>query len=280
MAKNEIMEFVYHYTSHKVALNHILPEGKLRLSPLLKTNDPRESKNWNFSLCSKTADKIKGLHSIHIDANKMIKNSFKVLCLTQDNTNKTEFLRDDIFQSGFTHPRMWAQYAEGHTGVCIIFDKNLLEKTIEAELGSKSPLFHGPVKYVDFPDDSANAFQLDYDQIVEKGLDKAIESHINNYYPTLFFVKNSDWLSECEYRWVVKSSENEFEFVSIGDSILGIILGMDFPQNKISRIKNYCKNYKISASKLEWWNIKPLITPVFVYSESSARPCRHRLTTG
>ena len=42
-------KYVFHYTSRDAALCHILRTGRLRLGPYAKTNDPRESKDWEFT---------------------------------------------------------------------------------------------------------------------------------------------------------------------------------------------------------------------------------------
>lgn len=42
--------YVYHYTTRDVALQHVLSMRKVRLGPLTKTNDPRETKSWKFGV--------------------------------------------------------------------------------------------------------------------------------------------------------------------------------------------------------------------------------------
>ena len=44
---------VYHYTTRETALEKILFTNKLRLNPFICTNDPRESKLWNFTFMGK-----------------------------------------------------------------------------------------------------------------------------------------------------------------------------------------------------------------------------------
>lgn len=43
-------KFLYHYTSSSTAIEHILKDRSLRLGSYTKTNDPKESKTWQFSL--------------------------------------------------------------------------------------------------------------------------------------------------------------------------------------------------------------------------------------
>src|SRR5260370_9687687 len=42
-------KYVFHYTTLGTALRHILSAGQLRVGPYAKTNDPRESKAWEFT---------------------------------------------------------------------------------------------------------------------------------------------------------------------------------------------------------------------------------------
>jgi hypothetical protein len=41
-------QFVSHYTKATTAIEHILKSGRIRLSPFVETNDPREFKCWEF----------------------------------------------------------------------------------------------------------------------------------------------------------------------------------------------------------------------------------------
>ena len=43
-------EFFYHYTSSATAIYKILATGRLRMGPLLKTNDTYETEPWQWSL--------------------------------------------------------------------------------------------------------------------------------------------------------------------------------------------------------------------------------------
>ena len=57
-------------------------------------------------------------------------------------------LRADYYY-GYYRPRMWAQYAEQHQGVCLVFDKEKLLKCFEKSLSAKGDLYYGEVDYFD-----------------------------------------------------------------------------------------------------------------------------------
>ena len=53
-------KYLYHYTSIDKLENYIFKSRKLRFSPYASTNDPKESKDWAFSLhTSENRDLIK-----------------------------------------------------------------------------------------------------------------------------------------------------------------------------------------------------------------------------
>jgi hypothetical protein len=134
MPEKAIPQYVCHYTKLETALEHILPEKRLKLSPLGKTNDPRESKPWNlllpFTIGIQGEERKKqgALVTRALDEiRRVMKEDWKVLYFTMDHSYTDEF---DIPRTytilGYDRPRMWAQYAENHRGVCIQFDGDKL----------------------------------------------------------------------------------------------------------------------------------------------------------
>ena len=45
-----VEELVYHYTTAETARDHILRNKTLKLGTYAKTNDPKETKTWQFNL--------------------------------------------------------------------------------------------------------------------------------------------------------------------------------------------------------------------------------------
>ena len=54
-----------------------------------------------------------------------------------------------VFYRGYTHPRMWAQYASNHTGVCLVFDKELIKISINHDFRNMGQLFEDSIVYKD-----------------------------------------------------------------------------------------------------------------------------------
>ncbi len=88
----------YYFTSQKIAIEHILPERRMKLSLMHELNDPFEL--LSAQLTDKDMRKLsKALHA-HLVETK------GVLC----------------FSDNMRSPLMWAHYAEKHNGMCLGFD--------------------------------------------------------------------------------------------------------------------------------------------------------------
>jgi Protein of unknown function (DUF2971) len=165
--------YVYHYTTRQAALGSILPQRQLRLGPLAWTNDPRESQQWLVGLRGGPALLSEELNqeffSIVRDADRLIRATTKVACLTRDDPDGMRSPHDEQFARGWAHSRMWAQYAGGHSGVCMMFDRARLERAMEP-LREDSKLWSGPVLYANRPHIELGAAELDYEERNVDGL--------------------------------------------------------------------------------------------------------------
>ena len=117
---------VCHYTSRETAMERILKSKKIRLGLFGSTNDPRESKRWTVPNLVWAGDFAKDWETeiaknnlmIEDEVNRVIKEEWRVLCTTchnhpysysYSNGDKEEY---DHHEYGFSHSRMWAQYAK------------------------------------------------------------------------------------------------------------------------------------------------------------------------
>ena len=260
--------YVAHYTRLETAVDHILKNRTLRIGPLLATNDPRETKMWNFSVgssgsvSSPSSKELEDLAHHNYDFNKILRNGYKVLCVSQDAENA---MKMDFSDRSYCKPRMWAQYAENHRGVCLIFDKQVLHKTLEQKFGQDSLIF-GNVLYDNFHDVRSlgwpkymDAFSLSGDDIKKYGLEITLEKHREKYLDVFFFWKNKDWEHEAEYRWIVSGKNNEPEFIQIEDSLRAILLGVDYPMERLDEIYEYCRNTNTYFARIVWRNGMPVV---------------------
>ena len=186
-----------------------------------------------------------------------------MLCLSRDDpdlviptTNQLDFTH---FKYGCARARMWALYAQNHRGVCLEFDGDALEETVEREVGDRGIVFSGDVRYVDEWDFKnlkarGEAFQFAFEKLL--GNNTAMRDHIKQHYQHYFLEKSLDWVSECEYRWLVHSSAGPF-FVDIREALSGVIAGVDVPDVYHPSLAKLCRDLNTRLEKMSWNNRVP-----------------------
>jgi hypothetical protein len=262
--------FVYHYTSLRTALEYILSAGELKFSAFAAVKDPRESKLWSFSVTSQGPDGIgdEDFRQVQDRATAMVKGGCKLLCMSQDEPKSASRGLDPLFRRGFARPRMWAQYGDGHAGVCLVFDRLRLHDQIIG-VSPGHVVYAGRVKYVDRAQDFARAFNLQYADIRDGKLAGALQAKVAKHYRTYFLTKAKDWSSEIEWRWVIRginagpSVIAEPEYVPIGQSLAGIVLGVDVPAVYDPAIRPLCEKYGVPLTRLSWPNGLPFVTELW-----------------
>jgi hypothetical protein len=247
--------YVAHYTRCCTALDKILKSNSLQLGPLCKTNDPRETQTWQFRVDNKDSCSSRENEKY----NRILKYGCKVLCVSQDDENASG---PDICLRCFAKPRLWAQYARKHRGVCLIFDKVTLAQTLNNEFGAA--LKSGAVQYGIVPGSrgwatSRGAFNLSSGDIARRGADELLRDHRNEHYGAFFLLKDKDWESEAEYRWIVFRETDEPVFISVRPALRAILLGVDFPARRLSDVHRYCQQYDASLSRVLWDNGMPRV---------------------
>ena len=260
---------MYHYTSRDTALEHVLSARKIRLGPLSKTNDPRETKSWTFGIpgepdlpASPTERKAQIDREFQIvKAAQKLRENCKVLCTTMDDPSyNSTFDPMNEFKRGFGHSRMWAQYGKAHKGVCLIFDRAQLHHAVEENLTGGCSIYHGPVEYNEnISGSEISSTALDQQEIARYGLEQFLNIHRHRYHRTFFFTKSKDWSQEFEYRWVVIDDHDESAFVPIDKAIAGVVVGVDFRKVYFPSLIPLCKELKIPAARIGWHNGVPAL---------------------
>jgi hypothetical protein len=261
---NIIPEEVCHYTKAKTALK-ILSTKKLRIGQFKFTNDPRESKERNAVIgwvaptsfsTDPNHDEI--ISRVRKEADRIAWEEWKVLCFTLHRPQKTvRHPVDEVYnhsvRHGYSRPRMWAQYAENHIGVCLIFDANKLNKNIHEQLGPRCRIYQGRVSYIYRPliSDPIMLKNIQGD-ITKEILVEELRSYYFASYKGKFLAKHPDWRDETEYRWLLHSPENANIYVSIENAIKAVLVGVNFPKTSEPRLIKYCKELRVSVGKMEW----------------------------
>jgi hypothetical protein len=252
-------KYVFHYTTLDTALQHILYGGRLRVGPYANTNDPRESKDWEFTWVTDIPSRVRDPKwaALGDRANSIGKRFCRVLCTTEDAEELPN--AQSHFGRGYCHPRMWAQYAGGHSGVCLVFDKALLHAALAEALSSLGELFFGKVLYADHTKEDLQAYRLDHKKIRRDGLDAVMRQKLAKFHQTYFFQKALDWKHEYEYRWVLLGNKSTPEFIYVDTflSLKYIILGMDCAEAYHPSLTFIGEERAIPIGRLIWINGQP-----------------------
>ncbi len=79
-------KYLYHYTKASTAINDILPSNRLMVGSYLSTNDPKETKQWEFNLGS-NENRDLGKYNMG-DLSRRLSNALKsrtkVICFSKD----------------------------------------------------------------------------------------------------------------------------------------------------------------------------------------------------
>ena len=236
--------YVYHYTSTRVLLDHILPTNQLKAGRYINTNDPKESKSWSFNIGTNQERDLK-VYSLELLSEEMtngMKNRTNVICFSADRTLTGNHIKD-IHNRGFCRTRMWAQYADNHKGVCLIFNRNKIHRSVLATFPNY-PIYWGTVTYVNrgiIPNLQTSPYVINIDYLEDKGKDEYLKAHIHTHHKRLFFEKAEDWRDEVEYRWVILGNEEKHMFVDFQDALSGVLFGASCSEEDIRSVVELCK---------------------------------------
>jgi len=281
---SEPSKYAYHYTNMATARDHIIPRRRIRLSRYTATNDPKERKEWTFTLWTRNLQRglvNYELQKLSLELSQALKERTRLLCCSTDAPSLSGNHLDDIHKRGFTKPRMWAQYAGDHSGVCLVFDRQRLGEEIACQCGAAT-LAAANVKYLDrhLVADLA-AYTIDADVLERIGFEDYVRWHLRHHVDVLFFEKMTDWQQEAEFRWVLFSKDTGDIFVDFKDSLVGMIFGDTACADDIANIIQATEDLGILSMGLKWRNCAPwldygnfLYDPVFrrIQREKTAKP--------
>lgn len=242
-----------HFTKATTVMDCILKNKTLRFNNLRNVNDPRESKNWPFKIfCFYEQNSTKFNKELLEELHNYVMNHILISCFaTLDNYDDWNEVNHDM--------RMWSQYAENHTGVCIIFNKNKLENAINQHLNDDMNLLQKEIDYIPHINlkkqilkntdpfghpflnpECTDPYMINLERLLKLGIPSYMELHINYFYKELFFTKKECWRDEREYRYLIYTKENkEFVDIPIENCIDAIILGNDFPLDYYNQLFDF-----------------------------------------
>lgn len=249
---------VFHYTRCSTALEGILVEKHLRLNEYARTPDPKESKDWSFGVVDPSHDLLmQGFADINERANKYLKSNTKTLCTSADSPPAAGSSMGEIECSrGYARPRMWAQYGDKHTGVCLALDREVLANAIYDKFAPHGQVHESPVTYSNSIY-RGPAFGIRHDHVRQEGLERALDRHIREFHRELYFTKALDWRDEQEWRWLIRTETAGFETIEVEAALRGIVIGVDCPGSYDPSFRALAKGLDVPAFRLLWANGLP-----------------------
>jgi hypothetical protein len=257
----------------ETAFEHILENNSLKINSCSLTNDPYETKTLNPAYHGppgqKVRDLIKKFPPVEIRKKilKIINSNTYLFCCSQDiKIHDEKILRNHQKQSleGFWNFSQWNLYGNNHRGVCLTFDRALLNEQIMKNFQKDYIITNDEVDYYyltfEIPDKTVPFWYVNIRELKDASDESIIEYFVNKYskYPDrLHFVKDRTWEGEAEYRWVLFSKNPIFNnykkelFVDYGKALKKIYLGINFSEKYFPFIKAYCLENDIELYKIK-----------------------------
>ena len=249
-----------HYTTSATAMEHILHDGKLKLAALRTSHDPLEFEDFEHSAHTWASgdqkvvmDMLDELTKRGVRENEIVKHHIKIACFCIDGSD----LAEHPHHKACNRSRMWIQYANAHTGICLAFDRQILINEVSKQIGQENVIFSDRVDYKNSLKELAAAVSLSPADRVATELDR-----VRKHAKLFLFTKLKDFQNENEYRicfWKRnESSISEHELLRVGGAIVGILLGSSFPEAYIPLIRKKAKDMQIPVCQAFWLHGTPL----------------------
>jgi hypothetical protein len=166
-----------------------------------------------------------------------------IACFTRGHPETASEPNPFSSKHGFAMDRMWAQYAECHSGVCLVFDRDELAANARRALEGRGRLLADNVTYSDAP-----RFRLmDLDSVHLRGPDRSAAAFRKSVLRERFFTKREDWSGEWEYRIVLldATTSSQHQFIPIVSSLVGIFVADRIREACRSAIERICRQKRI-----------------------------------
>ena len=240
---------LFHYTKLSTAIEHILPDKRLKLSRIQDSNDPAESNGMSLGMWGRRPSEFteKSFGKIYDTVNSPYRvvsfcsNQTPTLVLHKSQQQAEELIDSNNCSKGWEKARMWIQYAECHTGICIVLSKEKLEENLKniQEIGQYQT---GYTKY--YYRDNSQINNLSNSKLEnDKSGDYAAQ-----YIKNIRFQKHIDYRDEAEFRVIV--SDTTVEYIDIKASIKAVIVGVETPKIYETLIQELCTGLKCEFLKV------------------------------
>jgi hypothetical protein len=248
-------QWLYHYTTLETALVHILPTRRLRLGSFSQMRDPREYKQWfpgAVGFYEGDIDALMPAYAASAARLNLLRDEFKLLSLTLDGEDPEE----GVYGRGFARSRLWEAYAGRHSGVCFVLRKDNAVEVIAPQLEAAGRAAHGPVRYKNTP--THTEIMFNFEQIIAGDIDAIADRIAEQHLDKLFLMKNTEWDSEREYRFIVRSPR-EYEYVDVSRALVAVCRGPESASDSEHALRYFANEFAIALGFVQWDHNQPML---------------------
>ena len=219
-------EKLYHFTSFDTALK-IIESNRLRFGRLNKMNDIHENDKVMFA--DANGQEIDEFPSDVLDALYDEIYKYRQISLTADSEEEDK--------DGFDLHQMWGLYADKGEGVCLVFDKDELEKNYDMV-----NIHRERVNYDKTQDLESHVVSISQDP-------RIVPEEVKRQISKIFYHKRKEWEHEQEYRLIKRCPNTTKEdYLLLGHALKYVILSSKL--RNIDEVR-YFSNIKDIKDKLK-----------------------------
>lgn len=218
-------KYIFKYVPFNLNTLKILIKGELWFGSMNNFNDPYDGE---FDIC----DFDKNIDKRNVFLKKRLKNEISEKLFNGEYKNELILkgymmrliksdIKDKIGISCFTNSPnnmlMWSHYADGHTGICLIFDKEKLINTINYQ-----GITNNKIKVIEFKEENY------IDDLLSLNIEFDDENCCFLNFDEVIKYKKKEWSYEKEIRLYYQFSKNvEYRFLQFHkEALCGIIFGL------------------------------------------------------
>jgi hypothetical protein len=271
-------DIIYHYTKASTAIDFILYNNELKFSKARNSYDPIESRKARRRTVSYGEDVGKVQSKEHDeDVNELhtfiddMEERFNFVCFCKNKKEKGSDFASKYYWStfegheelfGFSKLRMWDQYADRFSGVCIAFSK---EKILSLNC-EKFDIIEGDVQYLTFNKLSLRKVgDIQTRHLLNVGKEK-YKQGLEKLLKESFFYKHIDYSGEAEYRIGTLFDKEKCSLETIrGEWILNRTMMLDIlgcvkaifvssyaNEKQKKDLLQYANNLNVEMIEMEW----------------------------
>lgn len=245
--------WLYHFTTLSTGIEDILANQTIRMNTLRQVNDPKESRLAGF-FAKVDQGFAETCHEEFANAVRdYLRDHVAVLCATEDTVSQAELRRDITLRPACFKPTMWAHYGDLHRGLCLVFDREKLQKTISQKLDADNAVhFYGSVEYRHELFDTCYGVTVEEMNAAGDDVRSVARHRFETNHRELLLWKHLDWEHESEWRAIAFAKRPSPIDVPFDDALESVVVSMDFPTVYRDVIRDLAWKNDAGAHAIDW----------------------------